>query len=146
MARTHLAGRARRAPVSHYVLAAVFGVIGTACLATISGLTNPGSFWPVFAITAFCAAYPATALGAKMFVTGHTVTVDAHGEESVEVRWMERAGAGAFLDVLVATTLGVAALLITGFEVKAVAVLIGLAAFSVVDVGLRYLIIKRQAS
>lgn len=59
---------------------------------------------------------------------------------------MERAGAGAFLDVLVATTLGAAALLITRFEVQAVAALIGLAVFSVLDVGLRYLIIKRQAS
>ncbi|WP_027502949.1 hypothetical protein [Rhodococcus sp. UNC363MFTsu5.1] len=146
MVRTQQAGRAWRAPVSHYVLAAVFGVIATAFLSTISGLTNPGSFREVFAITALCAAYPAFALGVKMFVTGHTVTVDAHGEQSIEVRWMERAGAGAFLDVLVATTLGAAALLITGFEVQAVAALIGLAAFSVVDVGLRYLIIKRQAS
>jgi putative transcriptional regulator len=112
-------GSRKRAPASHYVLTVVFGVIITAGLSMIIGFTNSDSFWLAFAVTAVCTAYPVFAVGLKVFSSGHTVTTDAFGEEGVELRWMERAGAGAFLGVLVAAMIGAAALLITRFEIEA---------------------------
>ena len=138
--------RARRAPVSFYILAVVFGVIATSVVAAIVGVTNRPDFWLAFGIGALCAAYPAFALGHKLFVSRNTVVVDARGEQSVEMQWMLRAGAEAFLDLLVAMTLGAAVLLITGFEFEATVALLWLLALAVVDVGVRYLVIRARAS
>ena len=146
MVPTTLARQARRAPISHYVLAVIFGVIATAIVATIVGVTNQRDFWLAFGIGAFCAAYPAIGLGMKIFVSHNTVVVDKNGAESVEVQWMVRAGAEAFLDMLVAMTLGVVVLLITRFELDATVALLGLLALAVVDVGVRYLVIRARAS
>ncbi|GAA1975598.1 hypothetical protein [Microbacterium pumilum] len=136
----------RRAPASYYILAVVFGVIATSIVAAIVGVTNQPDFWLAFGIGALCAAYPAFALGHKLFVSRNTIVVDAHGEQSVEVQWMLRAGAETFLDLLVAMTLGAAVLLITRFELQAAVALLGLLALAVADVGARYLVIRARAS
>lgn len=138
--------QARRAPASYYILAVVFGVIATSIVAAVVGVTNQADFWLAFGIGALCAAYPAFALGHKLFVSRNTAVVDAHGEQSVEVQWMLRAGAEAFLDLLVVMTLGAALLLITRFELEATVALLWLLALAVVDVGVRYLVIRARAS
>ena len=140
------AGHARRAPASHYVLALVFGVIATSVVAVIVGVTNQPDFWLAFGIGVLCTAYPAFGLGFKIFVSRNTVVVDRHGAESVEVQWMLRAGAEAFLDLVVAMTLGAAVLLITRFDLGATVAVLGLLALAVVDVGVRYLVIRARAS
>ncbi len=135
----------RRAPITHYVLAAAFGAVATIAVALLVGVTNADDFWPAAGIGAMCAAYPAFSLGAKVFVTNHTVARDAHGEESVESLWMKQAGAGAFLDVLVATLVVAIVLMLNGNGVDALPVLLGLIGLSVVDVGLRYAVVRHRA-
>ncbi|GAB3526771.1 hypothetical protein [Arthrobacter monumenti] len=142
--RERLPGR-KPAPASHYVLAFTFGGILTIALSLLVGLMNPGDFWLAAGITALCVVYPSVSVGMKTFVSRHTVTLDAHGEESVELRWMQQAGAGAFLDLLVATTIATAVLLITNLEFTASAALLALLLLGVVDVGARYFLVRHRA-
>ncbi|MGJ3192112.1 hypothetical protein [Paenarthrobacter sp. FR1] len=135
----------RRAPVHHYVLAFILGAILTIAVSVLVGASNPGDFWLAAGIGALCAAYPAMSLGAKVFVSNHTVARDAHGEQSVELQWMRQAGAGAFLDILVAVLVAVLVLVIGRFTVDALPVLLGLIGLSAVDAGVRYLVIRYRA-
>ncbi|WP_369745131.1 hypothetical protein [Paenarthrobacter sp. AMU7] len=135
----------RRAPVHHYVLAVILGAILTIAVALLVGASNPGDFWPAAGIGALCAAYPAMSLGTRVFVSRHTVTRDQHGEQSVELQWMRQAGAGAFLDVLVATIVAAVVLAVGRFQIEALPVLLGLVALSALDAGLRYLAVRHRA-
>ncbi|MCP1410782.1 hypothetical protein [Paenarthrobacter sp. A20] len=135
----------RRAPVHHYVLAIILGAILTTAVSVLVGASNPGDFWLAAGIGALCTVYPAMSLGAKVFVSNHTVARDAHGEQSVELQWMRQAGAGAFLDVLVATIVAVLVLVIGRFTVDALPVLLGLVVLSALDAGVRYLVIRYRA-
>ncbi len=135
----------RRAPVHHYVLAVILGAILTIAVSVLVGVSNPGDFWLAAGIGALCSAYPAMSLGARAFVSNNTVTRDARGEQSVELQWMRQAGAGAFLDVLVATIVAVLVLVIGRFTVDALPVLLGLVVLSALDAGVRYLVIRYRA-
>ena len=135
----------RRAPASHYMLAVAFGAVATIAVALVVGATNPDDFWVAAGIGALCAAYPAFSLGARIFVTNHTVTVDARGEESVELAWMRQAAAGAFLDVLLTTIILAVVMMLWKLDVDALVVLLVLIGLSAADAGLRYLAIRRRA-
>lgn len=135
----------RRAPASHYMLAVAFGAVATIAVALVVGATNPDDFWVAAGIGALCAAYPAFSLGARIFVTNHTVTVDARGEESVELTWMRQAAAGAFLDVLLTTIILAIVMMLWKLDVDALVVLLVLIGLSAADAGLRYLAIRRRA-
>jgi hypothetical protein len=138
--------RRHRAPAANYVAAVAFGLGGTLAVAALVGLTNSVDFWLAFAIGAGCATFPAFSLGWTIFVAKHTVVVDAHGEDSVERRWLERACSGAFLDVFVATGVAAATLGLTGVDLQADIALLTLGVVMMLDVGLRYLLISRRAS
>ncbi|WP_369369601.1 hypothetical protein AB1046_12320 [Promicromonospora sp. Populi] len=144
MSKANLTSK-QRAPVTHYVLAGSFGAVATIAVALLVGATNPGDFWLAAGIGALCTAYPAVSLGARIFVSEHTVTRDAHGTQSVESLWLKQAGAGAFLDVLVATIVGAVVLMLGGFDVPALPVLLALVGLSVVDAGARYAVIRHRA-
>lgn len=135
----------RPAPVSHYVLAVAFGAIATIAVSLIVAATNPDGFWMAAGIGAMCAAYPAFSLGARIFVTNHTVTRDARGEESVELTWMRRAAAGAFLDVLLTTIVLAVVVMLYRLNLDALAILLILIGLSAADAGLRYLVIRHRA-
>ena len=135
----------RRAPVAHYVLAGAFAAIATIAVSLLVGASNPDDFWLAAGIGAVCTAYPALSLGTKVFVSNHTVTRDARGSESVESLWLKQAGAGAFLDVLVATIIGSIVLMFGGFDIPALPALLALIGLSVVDAGLRYVVIRRRS-
>jgi hypothetical protein len=126
-------------------LAATFGAVATMALALLVGVSNRDAFWLSAGVTALCAAYPSVSLGMKLFVSANTVTRDEHGEMSVELQWMRESAAGAFLDVLVATTLAVVTILLGGLEVNAVGVLLALIGLSALDAGVRYLVIRHRA-
>src|SRR5688572_10839362 len=128
----------RRAPASHYLLAVAFGAVATIAVALVVGATNSAGFWLAAGIGALCAAYPAFSLGARLFVTNHTVTVDARGEESVELTWMRQAASGAFLDVLLTTVVLAVAVMLWKFDVDVLVVLLVLIGLSAADAGLRY--------
>jgi hypothetical protein len=135
----------RLAPASHYMLAVAFGAVATIAVAFVVGATNPGDFWLAAGIGALCAAYPAFSLGARLFVTNHTVTVDARGEESVELAWMRQAASGAFLDVLLTTIVLAVVAMLWKLDVDALVVLLALIGLSAADAGLRYLAIRHRA-
>lgn len=135
----------RRAPVAHYVLAGALAAVATIAAALLVGATNRDDFWLAAGIGAICTVYPAASLGARIFVSDHTVTRDPHGTESVESLWLKQAGAGAFLDVLVATIVGATVLMFGGFEVPALPALLALVGLSVVDAGVRYVVVRRRA-
>lgn len=137
--------RAHRTPGTQYVLATVGAVLLTAGVSLLVGWLNSPDFRTAALITALCTAYPSAALCWKAFVTHHTLTVDAHGQDSIEVAWMQRAAAGTCLDVLVATLVAAAVLLTTGLEVASPVVLAGLAVLTVADAAARYLIIRHRA-
>lgn len=135
----------RRAPASHYVLAAVAGAILTLAVSFLVAVSNPEDFWLAAGIGAICAAYPSISLGARIFVTDHTVTRDPHGEESVELAWMRQASAGAFLDVLATTVVVSVALMLSGTAIEALPMLVALIGLSAVDAGVRYFVIRYRA-
>lgn len=135
----------KRAPVSHYVLAAVFGTVVTIALSLAVGATNSTNFWASAGICALCAIYPSTSLGVRLFVSNHTITQDSRGEESVELSWMRQASSGAFLDVLVATVVICVALMLTGAVINALPILVALVGLSAADAALRYVIVRHRA-
>lgn len=135
----------RRVPAQHYVLAVILGAILTITVAVVVGATNPDDFWPAAGIGALCSGYPAMSLGVRVFVSNNTVTRDPNGEQSVELQWMRQAGAGAFLDVLVATIVASLVLAIGRFQVDALPLLLGLVGLSTLDAGLRYVAIRHRA-
>jgi hypothetical protein len=134
-----------RAPVSHYILAIAFGAMETIAVSLAVGASNPHDFWLAAGVGALTTAYPAVSLGGWIFVFNHTVTRDAHGEQSVELTWMKRAASGAFLDVLIATLVVTVVLMIGRFPVDALPVLLALTGLSAVDAGLRYLVNRYRA-
>lgn len=136
---------ARRAPVTHQVLAAAFGAVATMAVALLVGAGNSADFWSAAGIGAVCAAYPSFSLGAKIFITDHTVARDEHGKESVEALWMRQAGAGAFLDVVVAMIVVAVVLMLGSVEVDAVPVLLGLIGLGMADAGLRYALTRHRS-
>ena len=107
----------RRAPLSHYLLAIAFGAIATIAISLVVAATNPDDFWLAASIGALCAAYPSFSLGARIFVTNHTVTRDPRGEDSVESAWIRQAATGAFIDVLLTTIVLSVVLMITRLDV-----------------------------
>ena len=135
----------RRAPVSHYLLAVAFGAVATIAVALVVAATNSADFWLAAAIGAMCAAYPAFSLGARIFVTNHTVTLDARGGESVELAWMRQAAAGAFLDVLLTTIVLAVVLMLYRLELDALLVLLALIGLSAADAAARYAVIRHRA-
>jgi hypothetical protein len=123
----------------------VCAVLLTAGVSVLVGWLNFPDFRAAASICALCSAYPSAALSWKVFVTGHTLTIDARGQDSIEVVWMHRAGAGACLDVLVATLVTIAVLLVTEIDVASPVLLAGLAVLTAADAGARYLIIRHRA-
>lgn len=136
---------ARRAPATHYVLAAAFGLVVTLALSLAIAASNPDNFWLAAGICALCAIYPSVSLGIWLFVTHHTVTRDTNGEQSIELSWMRQAAAGAFLDVLVTTIIGSVLLMFIGPIIAALPALLALVGLSAADVGLRYAVVRHRA-
>jgi hypothetical protein len=134
----------RRAPAAHYILAVALGAIVTIALSLAVAASNPDDFWLAAGICALCVAYPAVSLGMRIFVSDHTITRDARGEESVELSWLRQAAAGAFLDVLVTTIIACVVLMFTGPVIEALPVLAALIGLSAVDAGIRYFVIRRR--
>ena len=135
----------RRAPVSHYMIAIVFGAIATMGVSLVVAASNPDGFWLAAGIGAICAGYPSFSLGARIFVTNHTATRDPHGEESVELTWMRQAAAGAFLDVLITTIVATVVMMLYRLDFTALPALLVLIGLSAADVALRYLVVRHRA-
>ena len=119
--------------------------LATIAVSLVAAASNPDDFWLAAGIGALCAIYPSVSLGARIFVSNHTVTRDSHGEESVELTWMRQAAAGAFLDVLITTIVAGVVLMLGGFDVDALPALLALTGLSAADAGLRYLVIRYRA-
>lgn len=69
---------------------------------------------------------------------------DAHVEDSVESRWMERATAGAFLDVVIAAGVALTLTSLLDLDVPGRLVLLGLLGGAGADTALRYRVLSRR--
>ncbi|WP_127126862.1 hypothetical protein [Georgenia sp. SYP-B2076] len=140
------AGTKKKAPFSAYVLAAGFGLVLATGLGALAGTFRPEQFWLVGGVFALCTFAPMAALGWLLFVSRHTVEREPHAEQSVERSWLERAQSGAFLDVLIATGVGLTTLAITDLDVSGTTVLTAVVLLSMVDAAVRYQVLSRRES
>ena len=126
------------------MLAIAFGAIATIAVALVVAATNPDGFWLAAGIGALCAAYPAFSLGARIFVTNHTVTVIAwRGERRADV---DEAGGGRSVPRRPLTTIVLAVvMMLWRLDVDALVVLLVLIGLSAADAALRYLVIRHRA-
>lgn len=89
----------------------------------------------------------AVALGWALLVDRMTIRgATARPKDSVESHWLDKASAGAFLDVLVLTGVGSAILALTGTEISATFVCMAICIVAQLDCGVRYLLARARAA
>lgn len=71
---------------------------------------------------------------------------ETHPEESVERRWFDKAAAGAFVDVLLVTSLALGLVSIYDLTVDGLDVLLAVVVLAVLAVAARYVVISRRES
>ena len=72
------------------------------------------------------------------------VPQDAHAEDSVERRWAEQAGSGAFLDVVIASGVSLVLLSVLDVDISATGVLTLLVVLALADSAVRYAVVSRR--
>lgn len=118
--------------------------LGLALLAGWADVVGPRLAFGV-AIFTFALAVPCAAL-AYVFVVDRSTMLGApvDPDESVEVRWHERAAAGSFMDVLVGAGLAVGLASVLDWKMDGIWVLLGVWAVGGASFVLRYLLISRR--
>jgi hypothetical protein len=97
-------------------------------------------------VTAVTTLPVGVALGWAILVAPSSITgAVERPEESVESRWLERASVGALMDGFAMIGLSAVAIAITEVEVAADVVLMALWVLLSVDLGVRYLVLRRTA-
>lgn len=121
------------------------GVVLAAALGAVAALVRGGDYWLVAGIFALCLLGPPTGFGWLGFL-GLDGPEEEHSEESIERRWLERATSGAFLDVLLTTSLALGIVSIFDLTVEGMDVLLAVVALSMLDSVIRYLVLSRRES
>lgn len=134
------------APAGAYVRAGLLALTICALAGLVAGLVRGDDGWVAAGVFAAAAAGPALALGWLLFVSDHTVPQDAHAEDSVERRWAEQAGAGAFLDVVIAAGVALTLLSLLDVVVSSTVVLVLVLALALADSALRYAVVSRRGA
>jgi len=125
------------------------GLTGTAfatALGVGAALIRPEQFWLVFLVFTACSLSPSVALAWLLLGGGRRVQGDPHAGENVESRWLEKAAAGALFDVIPAAALTAGAVSLFELDLAGELALVGVAAFALVDGGLRYAMLTRRES
>lgn len=134
------------APTSAYLRAGLLAAGITAAAGIGAGLVRGDDFWLAAGVFGAAALGPALALGWLLFVSDHTVPQDAHAEDSVERRWAEQAGAGAFLDVVIASGVTLTLLSVLDVGISATGVLTLLVVLALADSAVRYAVVSRRGA
>jgi hypothetical protein len=111
-----------------------------------AALLRGEEFWLVFGVFTACFLSPCIALSWLVVGPGRGVTVDAHAEENVESRWMDKAAAGAMFDLIPAVGVTLGAVSLFGLDLPADLALLGVVVFAFVDGCLRYAVLSRRES
>ena len=140
-------GRARfgGGPAALLIASALIGLGVAAGLgALFAWLGDSGEAWLRFVVMAVVSLPVAAALGWVLLVDRSSLA-DAieRPEDTVESAWMQRAAEGTVRDVFVTVSLGAAIFSITGLQLDTGLLLLGVAVLLVVDLGVRYLRVKR---
>lgn len=129
-----------------YAKAGLAGLAVSLAAGAVAGWVRSDEFWLVAVVFAICTLGPAVALGWLVFVSGHTVQPDPHVEDSVEARWVERACAGAFVDLVIAAGVALTLTSVLDLDVPGGLVLLAVVAGAGLDSVLRYAVISRRES
>lgn len=124
--------------------------IGVLTAGVVGGLTyvfSPSQTPALLALVTAVTTLPvAVALGWAILVAPSSITgAVERPEESVESRWLERASVAALMDGFAMIGLSAGAIVITEVEVAADVVLMALWVLLSVDLGVRYLVLRRTA-
>ena len=137
----------RRRPSSRDLLGMwLTGLLLAAGLGLGAALLADERFWLTFEMYTACFLSPCIALAWLLVGPGRGVSVDPRVEENVESRWIEKAASGAVFDLIPAVGVTLASTSLFGLELAGDVALLGVAAFVVVDGGLRYLVLSRRES
>jgi len=138
---------ARRRPGSKDLLVMwLAGLVLAAGLGLAAAFLADGRFWLTFGVYTACFLSPCIALSWLLVGPGRGVSVDPRAEENIESRWIEKAASGAVFDLIPAVGVALASTSLFGLELAGDVALLGVAAFVVVDGGLRYLVLSRRES
>lgn len=130
------------APAGAYVRAGLLALVTSATAGGVAGWAHGERFWLVAGVFAACTLGPAIAMGWLVFVSGHVVEPDSHVEDSVESRWMERATAGAFVDVVIAAGVALTLTSLLDLDVPGRLVLLALLGGAGADTVLRFRVLS----
>lgn len=124
--------------------------IGVLTAGVVGGLTftfSPSQTPGLLAVVTAAGVLPmGVALGWAILVDRSSITgAVERPEESVESRWLERASVGALMDGFATIGLSAGAIAITQVQVAAHVVLMALWVLLSVDLGVRYLVLRRTA-
>ncbi len=135
----------RSASVVGWAKSLAFGVVLAASLGLIAALVRGGDFWLTAGVFALCTLGPATGFGMLGFL-GLDGPEEEHAEESIERRWFDRSASGAFLDVLLASSVALAIVSVFDVSVEGIDALLGVVVLAMVSSVIRYLVISRRES
>lgn len=122
------------------------GLLISAGLGLAVALGRPDQYWLIFAVFTACFLAPSLTLAWLVVGRGRTVQPAPRAEENVESRWLEKAAAGALLDLLPAAGITAAAVSLFRLDLPADVALIGVVVFALVDGGLRFAVLRCRES
>lgn len=133
-------------PTSAYIRAGLLAIGLAAGAGLVAGWVRDDQFWLVAGVFAACTLGPAIALGWFVFVSSHTVRPDPRAEDGVEARWVERASAGSFIDLVVAAGAGLTVSSLLDLDLSGRLVLLGVVVGAGADAAVRYAVLSRRES
>lgn len=122
------------------------GLLISAGLGLAVAFGRPDQFWLVFGVFTACFLAPSITLAWLVLGRGRSVQPPPHAEESVESRWLDKAAAGALMDLIPAAGIMAAAVSLFRLDLPADVALIGVVVFGLVDGGLRFAALRRRES
>lgn len=134
----------RRAPAKAWLATAATTAVGAGLVGLVAAVLSDQPFWLTFGVFAACTAWTFGALGWVLFVTPHTVETPEHADDNVEVRWVEKAGLGAFQDVLVVGGIGTFLLAVAPIYIQAYLALLGVVLVAMAGFAFRYARLRRR--
>jgi hypothetical protein len=122
------------------------GLLIAAGLGLVVALGRPDQFWLVLGVFTACFLAPSIALAWLVLGRGRAVQPDPRAEENVESRWLDKAAAGALMDLLPAAGIMAGAISLFRLDLAADVALIGVVVFALADGGLRFAVLRRRES
>ncbi len=136
-----------RAPVKTWAATIALAVaLAFGAAAVIAQLLYADSFPVAFWVFGFSLLGPLAALMWLLFISKHTVKIEAHAEQGVETSWLHQAGFGALTDVFLLAGVGSAVVGLSRLPLTGTAALMGTAILAAVSLGVRYSILRRRNS